>query len=80
MLPEFMFPEFMVSGFTLPELVLPEFILPEVMLSEDKYAPGDTSRWKHVSARSPALYQALLDEPDQTVRKSVYRIAVKRAG
>ena len=34
------------------------------LLREDKYAPGDTSRWKHVSARFPVLYQALLDEPD----------------
>ena len=50
------------------------------VLSEDKYAPGDTSRWKHVSARFPALYQALLDEPDKAVRKSMYGIAVKRAG
>ena len=50
------------------------------VLREDKYAPGDTSRWKHVSARYPALYQALLDEPDHTVRKSMYGIAVKRAG
>ena len=50
------------------------------MLSEDKYAPGDTSRWKHVSARYPALYQALLDEPDKAVRKSMYGVAVKRAG
>ena len=48
------------------------------MLSEDKYAPGDTSRWKHVSARFPALYQALLDEPDKAVRKSMYGVAVKR--
>ena len=50
------------------------------VLREDKYAPGDTSRWKHVSARFPALYQALLDEPDKAVRKSMYGIAVKRAG
>ena len=50
------------------------------MLREDKYAPGDTSRWKHVSARFPAFYQALLDEPDKAVRKSMYGIAVKRAG
>ena len=50
------------------------------MLSEDKYAPGETSRWKHVSARFPALYKALLDEPDQTVRRSMYRTAARRAG
>ena len=51
-----------------------------LLLSEDKYAPGDTSRWKHVSARYPALYQALLDEPDKAIRKSMYEIAVKRDG
>ena len=50
------------------------------VLSEDKYAPGETSRWKHVSARLPALYKALLDEPDQTVRRSIYQTAVRRAG
>ena len=50
------------------------------VLSEDKYTPGDTSRWKHVSARFPALYRDLLDEPDKAVRKSMYRVAVKRAG
>ena len=50
------------------------------VLSEDKFAPGDTSRWKHVSAHYTALYQALLDELDQTVRRSMYGIAVKRAG
>ena len=50
------------------------------VLREDKYAPGDTSRRKHVSVRYPALYQALLDELDQAVRMSMYGIAVKRAG
>ena len=50
------------------------------VLSEDKYAPGETSRWKHVSTRYPTFHKALLDEPDQTVRRSMYRIAVKRAG
>ena len=51
-----------------------------LLLSEDKYAPGETSRWKHVSARYPALYKDLLDEPDQTVRRSMYRTAVRKAG
>ena len=49
-------------------------------LSEDKYAPGETSRWKHMSTRFPALYKALLDEPDETVRMSVFKNAVSRAG
>ena len=50
------------------------------VLSEDKYAPGNTSRWKHVSARYSALYQALLDELDQVVRKSMYGITVRKPG
>ena len=51
-----------------------------LLLSEDKYAHRETSRWKHVNARYPALYKALLDESDQTVRRYMYGIAVKRAG
>ena len=34
------------------------------VLEEVKCAPGSGSRWKHVSARFPALYKALLVEPD----------------
>ena len=49
------------------------------VLSEDKYAPGETSRWKHVSALFPALYKALPDEPDETVRRSMFKTAVSRA-
>ena len=50
------------------------------MLSEDKYAPGETSRWKHVSARFPALYKAPLAEPDEAVRSSMFKTAVNLAG
>ena len=50
------------------------------VLSEDKYAPGETSRWKHVSTRFPTLSKALLDEPDQTVCRSMYHTTVRRAG
>ena len=50
------------------------------VLREIKYAPGETSRWKHVSARFPALYKALLAEPDETVRSSMFKTAVSVAG
>ena len=50
------------------------------LFSEDKYAPGETSRWKHVSARFPALYKALLAEPDEAVRSSMFKTAVHLAG
>ena len=49
------------------------------VLSEDKYAPGETSRWKHVSARFPTLYKALPDEPDESGRRSMIKTAVRRA-
>ena len=50
------------------------------VLSEDKYAPGETSRWKHTSARFHAPYKTLLDEPDETVRRSMFKTAVSRSG
>ena len=50
------------------------------VLSGDKYAPGEISRWKHVSARFPALYKALLAESDEAVRSSMFRTAVHLAG
>ena len=56
------------------------FLRSRVMLIEDEYAPGETSRWKDVSARFPALYKALLAEPDETVRSSMFKTAVSVAG
>ena len=50
------------------------------ILSEDKYAPAEASRWKHASARFPALYKALLAEPDEAVRSSMFKTAVNLAG
>ena len=50
------------------------------LLGEDKYAPGETSRWKHVSARFPALYKALLAEPDEAVLGFMFKTAVHLAG
>ena len=51
-----------------------------IVSSEDKYAPGEGSKWKHVSARFPTLYKALLAEPDEAVRSSMFRTAVHLAG
>ena len=51
-----------------------------LMLSEDKYAPGEGPKWKHVRARFPALYKALLDEPDEIVRSSMFKTTESRAG
>ena len=47
-------------------------ILPQVkppakrrgVFKEDKYAPGSGSKWKRMIERFPALYKALLAEPD----------------
>ena len=50
------------------------------VLEEDKYAPGSRSRWKHVSARFPALYKALLAEPDGATRSAMLRSAVHASG
>ena len=50
------------------------------LLSEDKYAPGESSRWKHVSARFLDLYKAILAEPDEAVRSSMFKTAVNLAG
>ena len=50
------------------------------VLSEDKYAPGEGSKWKHVSARFPALYKALLAEPDAAACSAMWRSAVCASG
>ena len=44
-----------------------------VLEEEDKYAPGEGSKLKHLSARFPALYKAILAEPDVAVRSSKLR-------
>ena len=49
------------------------------VLSEDKYALGEGSKWKHMIARFPALYKALLAEPDEAVRSSMFKTAVHLA-
>ena len=59
---------------------LEPFLVNMELLSEDKYAPGEGSKWKHVSACFPDLYKALLVEPDVAVHCSMLRTAVHLAG
>ena len=50
------------------------------VLEVDKYGPDESSRWKRVNARFPALYKALLAEPDKATCVSRLRQAVRLAG
>ena len=50
---------------------------PSSMLEEEKYSPVSGSKWKHVSVRFPALYEALLTEPDAAARSATWRSAVR---
>ena len=50
------------------------------VLEEDKYAPVSGSKWKHVSARFPTLYKALLAELNVAVSSSMLKTAVHLAG
>ena len=50
------------------------------VLEVEKYGPDESSRWKRVNARFPALYKALLAEPDKTTRLARLRQAVRLAG
>ena len=47
------------------------------LLEVDKYGPDESSRWKHVNARFPALYKALLAEPDKATRVARLKQAVR---
>ena len=38
------------------------------LLEVDKYAPDKSSKWRHVNARFPDLYKALLVDPDAATR------------
>ena len=40
---------------------------------EPKYGPGSKTHWKAGSARYPAFYKALLDEPSKTKRIEMVR-------
>ena len=51
-----------------------------VLLEVEKYGPAENAKWKRVNARFPALYKALLAEPDKATRVSWLRRAVSEAG
>ena len=50
------------------------------LLEEDKYGPNEDAKWKHVNARFPALYKALLAEPDKATRVARLKLAGSEAG
>ena len=54
--------------------------LTRALLEVDKYAPDNSPKWKRVNARFPALYKALLAEPDAATRGARLRQAVSEAG
>ena len=49
------------------------------VLEVDKYAPDKSPDWKRVNARFPALYKALLVEPDPERSGASLRQAVSSA-
>ena len=53
--------------------------LTRALLEVDKYAPDKSSKWKRVNADFPALYKALLAEPDAATRGARLRQAVSVA-
>ena len=46
------------------------------LLEVDKYALDESSNWRRVNARFPALYKALLVDPDAATRGARLRQAV----
>ena len=50
------------------------------VLEVDKYAPDESSKWRRVDARFPALYKTLLVEPDAATRGARLRQAVSAVG
>ena len=63
--------------------ILPRVLLtanPRSALEEDKYAPVSSSKWKHVSARFPDVYKALLEEPDAAALRAIWGRAVSPSG
>ena len=49
------------------------------VLEEDKYGPVESAKWKRVNTRFPALYKALLAEPDKATRGASLKLAVSEA-
>ena len=62
-----------------PRLRRCEMNLTRALLEVDKYAPDKSSKWKRVNAHFPALYKALLAEPDAATRGARLRQAVSAA-
>lgn len=50
------------------------------VLEENKYGPVESAKWKRVNACFPALYKALLAEPDKATRGAWLKRAVSKAG
>ena len=50
------------------------------MLEGDKYGPNGGALWKRVNARFPALYKALIAEPDKDTRVARLKRAVSETG
>ena len=50
------------------------------VLEVDKYAPDESPKWKLVNARFPALYKAILADPDAATHGDMMRQAVIAAG
>ena len=50
------------------------------LLEVDKYAPDESSKWRRVITRFPALYKALFVEPDADTRGARLRQAVSVVG
>ena len=50
------------------------------VLEVDKYSPDESSNWRRVNARFPALYKALLVEPDAATSGARLRQAVSAVG
>ena len=50
------------------------------VLEVDKYSPDESSNWRRVNARFPALYKALLVDPDVATRGDRLRQAVSAVG
>ena len=50
------------------------------MLEGGKYGPNGGALWKRVNARFPALYKALIAEPDKDTRVAQLKRAVSETG
>ena len=58
---------------------LPEYLC-TILLEVNKYGPHESAKRKRVNTRFPALYKALLAEPDKATRVARLRRAVNEAG